>query len=240
MNASPTSWADSETIQLPQRKSLLNDESPVDVIIPCRNEEGTIGGVIDAFVAYKRVRVIFVAIDPETTDTSEMVTRQRMFHYRKHAEAAHIIIVRAPYPGKGQVIKSALEFVETERVAFCDSDLVGLSVGHVAKLLAGNGLTIGVPDYPDRVPYPFKVESFYAAWPWVSGMRSMPTWVARPLALHGYLVEVQINSACQHFHLSPNLVSLHGVTAPMRLNQRRMEEMERDRRWGLENGVLKH
>ncbi len=206
-----------------------------DVIIPCWNEESTVGKIVAAFSLHGSVRRIFVVIDRESRDHSNVIIATMAINYGQ----GRITRVESDVHGKGQCVRTALDLVQTERVVFCDADLTGFTVEHANRLIAGTGLTIGVPDFPGSIPYPLKEYQVHAAWPWVSGQRSVPYDIVKNLELHGYLMEYQINQACHTAGIPPSLVSLKGVKAPLRMSTRRLSDMESDRKWGIANGVLK-
>lgn len=200
----------------------------IDVIVPARNEENTIGKIIRVLHEHPFIRTIMVCIDADSRDGTEMIARR----------TGHVTIPStAGIRGKGQLVTHGLKYVRTPYVMFCDSDYTGLSYSHIT-VLAGN-LTpkitkIGVPDFPDMDVPPRVISS----WPWVSGIRVVPTELVKELALHGYLMEVQINKQTVDRGYNFRFRFLPGLNSPYKMSPKRLEEMERDRYWGLENKVL--
>jgi hypothetical protein len=205
-----------------------------DVIIPARNEQFTVGAVVAAFKEHPEIGRVTVSIDADTKDDT-----------LDAAEKAGADIVYTPAKGKGQVIKEAVPFVTTNQVILCDADVDGLTVTHVQQLL-GKGLVIGVPDIPIEeiltsnavIARPGWFNRILKTWHEVSGQRNVPTDVLIGLELHGYLTEVQINDACERLHLPPRYTRLQGLHSPFLMTKQRLEEMERDRRWGIGKGIL--
>lgn len=207
---------------------------PIDVIIPARDEEHTIKKVIRPFLGTPGIGSVWVAVDADTTDGTA---------YRSAICGANVIITTAR--GKGQVIRYALERVTTDQVILCDADLTGLTSTHVEDLM-GTDHRIGVPDLPlhdifesDAVrERPEWFNGIIHTWGWVSGQRCVPTAILRTLDLHGYLTEVQINAATDKAGIPTKLVPLQGLRSPFLMSPRRILEMERDRKWGIEHGIL--
>jgi glycosyltransferase involved in cell wall biosynthesis len=211
---------------------------PIDVVIPARNEEGTVLPILYAFRAHPQIRQIVLVVDADTQDNTYDKVRQ----YIHDAEKNNIRVLVGPAGGgKGQNVQAGLLYVRTRRVIFCDADIIGLTNQHIdrlAKSYPHQLQTILVPKFPANVP-----EHVTNAWPWVSGQRCVTTSFITDLDLHGYLMEVQINRKIESFS-NPQHVPRTGflftddLVSPYKMTSRRLEEMERDRRWGIEHGVL--
>jgi glycosyltransferase involved in cell wall biosynthesis len=210
-----------------------------DVIIPVRNEEHTVLSIVTAFLGCPHTRSVLVAVDADTTDNTAV--RARM---------PGVNVIMTGERGKGQVIKKALNYVESKQVVLCDGDLVGFTPFHADCLLTrwAGSYTIGVPDLTLSIndilsseavrKRPEWLTGIVANWPLISGERCVPVRMLRGIDLHGYLTEVQINAACAKVGIRPRFVQLTGVRAPFIMSDKRIEEMERDREWGRSNGVL--
>lgn len=199
----------------------------IDVVIPMWNAGETAEAVIEAWTDHPAVGEVIVAVDKETTDA---------WQHKSHYRGAYIL--QTEEHGKGQVVMHGLEHVTTDWVAFCDADLEGLKADHISLLLAdaimdNPRMTIGVPDVPNNYP-----TSRLWAWSWVSGQRCLPTSVIRPLTLHGYLMETQINRAAKHSLLPLNFEWLSGLHSPYVMSEQRLKDMERDAKWGRVHGLL--
>jgi glycosyltransferase involved in cell wall biosynthesis len=204
-----------------------------DVIIPARDEAATIYDVVREFAQHDYICCVNVVIDMD--DLGDTV-KQLPTTY------PNVYVRMPPLNGKGQLLQHALDYVGTERVIFCDSDLSGLNAHHIDYLTQNNrdGMIVGVPDYPtdlsDTEPHDVRAIN---AWPYVSGERSLPTsWARNAGPLHGYLVETQLNNYARKWLRPIWYERLEGVKAPWRMTARRIWEMERDRKWGKEHGIL--
>lgn len=202
----------------------------VDVIIPARNEAKTIVDIVGTFVQSPSVDTVFVSIDADTTDnTKDLILEAIDYDVR--------IITFPETRGKGQCVRRALEHIQSDHIIFCDGDYTGLTIDHVELLALAmpETMVIGIPDLPPGRLLPRVLRS----WPWVSGFRIMPSLVAMKPNLHGYLMEVQLNKAAHDTHTPVGHVRMHGLISPFNLTNKRLVEMERDRLWGLANGVFK-
>lgn len=198
----------------------------VDVVIPARNTEETIGAIVDQFVQHPAIGRVIVVVDADTTDDTAQAAWS----------ADRIQLDRAR--GKGQCVTHGLHFVNSDWVAFCDSDLIGLTQAHISTLITDatigfDRMTIGVPDVPSNYP-----SSHLWAWSWVSGQRCLPVKYVRPLMLHGYLMETQINHAAKTAELPLNFEWLTGLRSEYKMTELRLKEMDRDARWGRAHGVI--
>jgi glycosyltransferase involved in cell wall biosynthesis len=199
---------------------------PVDVVIPARNEAGTIGGVVMAFTLSPAIGNIIVVCNQCDDGTQD-----------KAMEAGALVLEQNKETGKGQTLRVGLDYVETPRVMFCDADLSGPVAEYVTAIAAPepgrNGMIIGVTDYPVLSPVPWRVPKEIFAL--VSGQRSLPTVIAREVELHGYCVEAMINRVVQEKGLPIEYVYMRGVKGKVRNNSLRMAELRRDRKWLKEN-----
>jgi hypothetical protein len=137
-------------------------------------------------------------------------------------------------------------------VILSDADYTGLTHEHVSQLLSHPApmMVIGVPDWPDDEevqrwisatgkPSIRRWHSFYRAYPWMSGIRYVPTHLLRSIQppLHGYCTEAQINKAARATGLACQFEALNGLQSPMRITDQRVKEMHRDYMWGMEHGL---
>jgi glycosyltransferase involved in cell wall biosynthesis len=202
----------------------------IDVVISARNEAATILDVVDTLIDHPAIKRVIVGVDKDTTDETYNLLLTRdvtcMFNGR----------------GKGQVARKGLVMVNTPYVLFCDADITGLTQNHIGLLLAeaiydDEGkhptVTIGVPDIPDNYP----TDRLWA-WPWVSGQRCVPTRLVRPLHLHGYLMETQINAATRHAGMPVHFEWLKGLKSSYNMSPQRIEEMQRDADYGRRHHIL--
>jgi glycosyltransferase involved in cell wall biosynthesis len=207
-----------------------------DVIIPCLNEEATIGPIVSAFRHHPLINHIIVVVDAKTTDT----TADAALNYGLGSSTQ---VLYGPVDGgKGQNIQAGLLRVTTERVILCDGDLSWLGREHIDTLTRGlSPFVIGVPDFPYEEVLdqkPLWVPEAIKAYPWVSGERVCITRIIRDVNLHGYLTEVQINDAHKRWGIEPDFRFLQGVYSPFKMGDKRRAAMEDDRTWGKEHGIL--
>ena len=205
-----------------------NQRIMIDVVIPARNESATIGPIVAAFRANRRIGIVYVVIDNATKDDTLRVAVEN---------GAHVIWGPPCHANdKGQNVVIGLRHVTTRQVILCDADYTGLSYWHVSRLCQYSRVPlqiIGEPDVPDNYP-----PSKRWAWPWVSGIRRVPTVLAQSVPLHGYLMEVQLNHACQVTGVPTMFTRLRGLSSPYRMTPQRLAERDRDFAWGRANGIL--
>jgi glycosyltransferase involved in cell wall biosynthesis len=212
---------------------ISSKDQSIDVVIPARNEAQTIGPIVAEFVNHPAINYVIVTADADTTDDTENVAFAAMDN---DIEKGWVIANQTR--GKGQGVAAALRMVQTEYVIFCDADITGLTYDHISLLICDavigkKSITIGVPDIPNNYP----AERIWA-WKWVSGQRCVPTALVRPLQLHGYLMETQINRAAKWARLPITFEWLRGITSKYQMTELRIQEMERDREWARQMGIL--
>jgi glycosyltransferase involved in cell wall biosynthesis len=202
--------------------------SAVDVIIPARNEQDTIGEIIDAFLLCTMVGNVIVVDDHSEDNT---------FNEAKAHNAT--LVVRGPGKGKGQAVMSGLVFVDTAMVCLCDADLTGFTTEHAEILMDAmpGTMLIGVPEFTANLPWAHKATQ--EQWENVSGERCLPTRLLYGIDLHGYAMEVQINRVIESEGLpivKRNLTGVKGVPKPNSY-PRRIQDYRRDLEWLKENGL---
>jgi glycosyltransferase involved in cell wall biosynthesis len=204
----------------------------VDVVIPARNEDETIGQVVSVLRTHPAIGRIFVVVDKDTADFTTDYALSAIGGIQYGEVLNHMT------RGKGQGVTYGTQFVTTKYVLYCDADITGLTYDHISLLLSdaivdGEFMTIGVPDIPDNYP-----TARIWAWPWVSGQRCVPVKLVRPLRLHGYLMETQINAAAKHSRLPLRFEWLDGLKSSYYMGQKRIDEMELDAAFGRAHGLL--
>jgi glycosyltransferase involved in cell wall biosynthesis len=190
----------------------------IDVVIPCLNEQETIGPIVSAFGICPLIRSVVVVDNGSEDDTV------------KQAWDKGATIRTCSTKGKGQAILVGMTAVTTRRVILCDGDLTGLRPGHVGLLMRHqSGMTIGVPDFTKNVPwYPNQPEF----WDFMSGIRYLPSRLIRSIPdLHGYCTEVQINQEANKARLPVRLVRLNGVKGTPRDPVERVKAYKEDGEW---------
>lgn len=179
-----------------------------DVVIPARNESATLGAVIDAFRGARGTGQIIVVNDHSSDQTAQIA--------RDHGAR----VVSGPGVGKGEAMQTGMFHVNTSRVVFADADLSGFSKNHAQALLNLNpwGMTVGYRD-KGRGGNAFNVTT---GLPPIAGERAIPSSLARSLALHGYLAEMQINAAAIRRGIPIVHFIMAGVTARVTAGPLRM------------------
>lgn len=218
-----------EIPQLDMPVANSQEASMIDVIIPARNEQRTLASILARLVEHPFISRVIVCVDGNTHDITEHIAD----HYTEY-----VVSSKAGIRGKGQLIHEGMRMVHTPFVMLCDADYVGFRKEHI-DAMAGNipasTTLIGVPEYP-QMNVPDRVIS---SWPWVSGIRIVPLEVIKSIPLHGYLTEVQINQATKRMDYQFRFRFLNRLISPYRITDIRLQEMERDRKWGIEHGILR-
>jgi glycosyltransferase involved in cell wall biosynthesis len=201
-----------------------------DVVIPARNASMTISSVVRQFAYHPAIGNIIVVNNPPDEDTSLAL---REFD-------TNVTEIPVDAAGKGQAVMFGLEAVATPHVIFCDADLIGFTEDHVSQMIMYHTIgercmTIGLPEIPANYP---NVKRSLRAWPWISGERVVPRNLVKPLILHGYLMETQINFAAYYAKLPVHFEWLDGCFSPYNLTEERTKRMEEDYKWGRDHGIL--
>jgi glycosyltransferase involved in cell wall biosynthesis len=100
----------------------LENDARIAVLIPCYNEEVTVGKVIDDFRRELPTAGIYV-FDNNSTDNSLQVSREH-----------DAVVVQEPRQGKGFVVESMFEQVEADIYVLVDGDDT-YSAAHVCQLI---------------------------------------------------------------------------------------------------------
>lgn len=97
----------------------------VVAIIPAYNEEETLGDVIDVVRSSLYVDEVIVISDGSTDSTAAVA-----FTHGAHCIELHENV------GKGGALQAGINRADADVYLFLDADLIGLTTGHVEKLLA--------------------------------------------------------------------------------------------------------
>jgi glycosyltransferase involved in cell wall biosynthesis len=191
----------------------------IDVVIPCRNEETTIGLIVQTFRETPGIGNIIV-VDNQCIDNTWEVAEKA---------GADIYVIPSYVQGKGAAILRGMEWVQTKRVILFDGDVHGINTNHVRALTEPFcGMVLGVLDFTRNVPWA-KPDS--VSWVNVTGERCLPSWLVRETPLQGYGTEVQLNAAATAAELPVKVVRLEGCRGTARWNPRRYADMGRDHQW---------
>ncbi|HEY3568020.1 MAG TPA: glycosyltransferase [Thermoanaerobaculia bacterium] len=159
---------------------------PYDIIIPARDEEPTVAGVVRAARAARGVGRVIVVDDGSSDRTAEVASAAGAFVIQSRPAGA---------PGdKARALARGVEASEAGVLVFFDADIVGVRPVHFEALaepvLAGEvGLSCGIVDYGLRNP-------LFLRLPPISGLRALPREVfdGVPAARrNGFQIEIMIN-----------------------------------------------
>ena len=125
--------------QPPRRTDLT-----ASVVIPARNEEATVGGIVRSVLGLgARVGEVVVVDDGSTDDTAAVA-----------AAAGARVVPSESGPGKGQAMWKGVAETSGDVVVFCDADLEGFDpafiTGLVDALVASPGAALAKGRYAER------------------------------------------------------------------------------------------
>jgi len=164
----------------------------VAAVIPARNEEPTVAGVVRVAAASGVVDEVVVVDNDSDDDTAAVAAR------------AGATVVPCTDTGKGQAMAAGLAATEADIIVFLDADLIGLRSEHVEQLVLdvvddGAAMACGLFD---RGPF---LNPIFLRWlPILTGQRAMRRElfeVLDPEDVRGYKVEAALNSRCHELHL---------------------------------------
>lgn len=127
------SWLEARTSALltwpADAVEAMKGDQHVAVVLPARNEEATVGDIVDAIVtthAGGRFRLVdeVVVVDSGSDDATAEV-----------AALAGARVIAAPRPGKGEAMWHGLAATQTDLVVFIDADLERFDARYVPALL---------------------------------------------------------------------------------------------------------
>ncbi len=188
----------------------MNARSRIAVIIPARNEEETVGGVVRAAISALHVSRVLVVADA-CTDATALRAR----------EAGAEVIESSKPLGKSRAIQAGVEATDEDVYVFLDADLRGLQSSHVNLLLSpvlqGTcSMCVGIRD-----------RGIGSQWVWsrlplVSGERALRREVflaVQKRHLRGYMLEAALNEACRVHGWSVQSVLMPGVRIKTKLEK---------------------
>lgn len=165
----------------------------IDFILPAHNEESTVGAVVLAVRQARATGLVLVVAD-DCDDRTVPAASQ--------AGAAVIEITERD---KGTAMAIGLAYVQTSRVGFIDTDLIGLRPEHIDALASEppNAMAVGVRDSTLRLPL----------FPPIGGERVLPTTVAAGAGLMGssYMAEMRLATAAKRYGVPTIGVRLPGL-----------------------------
>jgi glycosyltransferase involved in cell wall biosynthesis len=197
-----------------------NRKEKIVAIIPARNEEKTIGGILKVLLDSKRFDEIIV-VDGASTDNTAKIS-----------ESIGAKVIRSPKrEGKGMAMKKGLESADAEIVVFFDADLIGLTKEHIPQLVdpvlrkevvmctGERGRCLGLPYIIASV------DPLLA----IGGERAIRRYILEDIPekfIQNFAVETALNYYCRVNDLPTALVKLKGV-----------QLIPKEKKWGLVKGL---
>jgi len=174
----------------------------VAAVIPARNEEPTVAGVVEAALASSVVDTV-VVVDNGSDDGTAAA-----------AKRAGAVVVECLEPGKGQAMVEGVAATDADLIVFLDADLLGLRPEHVERLVlsvldGGSAMACGLFDRG-----PLMNPLFLRYLPILTGQRAMRRElfeVLEPDDVRGYKVEAALNSLCNELGVHREAFVLDGL-----------------------------
>ncbi len=188
----------------------------VTAIVPCYNEEKTLGDVLNALTASPRIKMVIV-VDDGSIDGSLDVARRFKIQLIKNRRNL----------GKGGSIRKAVAMVKTKFVMMCDADLKGLRQESIDALLHPlerdeNTMAVGLRDKGWHLGSKVLKEKLMLVL--IGGERAMLTRhlmaVCRDKRTAKYGLEPVMNSYCTRKGIRIVKVGLKGVNDTSKLRKR--------------------
>ncbi len=175
----------------------------IDVVIPARDEAGTVAAVVDAARRCAFTRDVIVVDDGSSDGTPEV------------AAAAGAKVVRREVSGgsKAKAMEAGVDASDAEAILFCDADLIGLTSAHLDEIcrpyLDGRAaMSVGWFDYGLWNPLVVRLAP-------TTGERVVPRWVwdaVVPEKRRGYSIEIMINEVIAEGRLPTSVRVMRGVS----------------------------
>jgi len=176
----------------------------VSAIIPAYNEEKRIGNVIQSAMKCKLITDIIVVDDGSEDRTFE------------EASTYDVKVIKlSKNQGKGEALKNALLYCDSEIVIFLDADLIGLNPGHIESLIfplinTDTEMTIGI----------FNSGRFFTSWhqkltPSLSGQRAFKGDLIQDimnLEMSGYNAEMAITKLIREKNIKVEHILLEDIS----------------------------
>jgi glycosyltransferase involved in cell wall biosynthesis len=174
----------------------------IDVVIPARNEVGTVADVVAAARGCRFAREVIVVDDGSTDGTAEAAL----------AAGAKVVRRETASGSKANAMELGVAESDAGAILFCDADLVGLSAAHLDDIcrpyVEGRAvMSLGWFDYGMLNPLVRRL-------PPTSGERVVPRWVwesVHPGKRTGYSIEIMINEVIAEGRLPTTVRIMAGV-----------------------------
>jgi polyisoprenyl-phosphate glycosyltransferase len=187
----------------PWRGDVRAAGSTVDVVIPARNEEATIGAIVSACRRCAWVREVIVVDDGSIDHTAA-----------RASAAGATVVTRAGSGGsKGAAMARGIATSDAAAILFVDADLLHLQTSHLDQLHAarartGAAMVVGLRDYG-------RLNPFIARTPPLTGERLVARWVLDAVAeehWQGYGIELHLDALVARTGGGTAASTMRGVT----------------------------
>lgn len=192
----------------------------ITAIVPAKNEEKTIAGVLNVLLDSKRFDEIIV-VDGASKDRTAKIS-----------ENMGVKVIQSPKRGgKGMAMKKGVESTNAEIVVFFDADLIGLRKDHIPQLvdpLIKNEVVMctGERGRCWGLPYAMaKIDPLLA----IGGERAIRRSLLENIPekfIQNFAVETALNYYCLVNNLPAALVELRGVSV-----------VPKEKKWGIIVGL---
>ncbi len=174
----------------------------VDVVMPARDEAGTIAANIRAAQGCRMVRDVIVVDDGSVDETADVAA----------ARGARVLRRPGSRGSKAHAMRTGVEASDASHILFVDADCTELTSAHLDRVcepvLAGRAeMSIGAFDYE-------RLNWLVLRCPPLSGERIVPRWVWDAIPAHkidGYTIEVRLNEVVSEGHLRTSVCTMVGV-----------------------------
>lgn len=181
----------------------MSDGGPiVDVVMPARDESGTVAANVEAARGCRFVRDVIVVDDGSTDDTAERAT----------AAGAKVLRLPGSAGSKAHAMDAGVAATDASHILFVDADCTGLTSAHLdavcEPVLDGRAeMSLGAFDYG---PLNWLVLRL----PPLSGERILPRWVWEAIPadkLDGYTIESRIDEVIAEGRHRTTVRTMSGV-----------------------------
>lgn len=170
----------------------MKSEKKVSVVIPAKNEGGTINDILKILIRSNLVEEVVLVVDDNDDKTGIIA--------KKFSKVKVVLNIRSK--GKGGAMLTGVEYSISNIILFLDADLIGLNSSHLKLLILPvlNGscdMCVGVRSRYGGLPLKFiKLSSIFA----IGGERCLKREVFDKLPesrIEGFMVESSLNYYCK-------------------------------------------
>ena len=188
----------------------------IDAVVPARDEEPTVGAVVEACLGCDWIREVIVVDDGSSDDTAAVAAAAGAKVVRRGLnDAAAVGPTALPrIPGsKAHAMEAGVEASDAEAILVVDADLLGITSGHLDEIalpyLEGTAvMSLGCFDYG-------WLNRLVVRLPPTSGERIIPRWVfdaVPPSKRDGYTIEMMLNEVVAEGRCATTARVMRGVT----------------------------